>query len=352
MRCLTLADALRERGAQCIFICRPHEGHLLELIAQRDHQLVALPVLQKVVSSSRKGAPYADWLETDWFTDAIDTKQVLSSNILREPLDWLVVDHYALDCLWEQALRPYVRRIAVIDDLADRLHDCDLLLDQNLGRIEKDYGGLLMPNVVKLIGPQFALLRPEFAALRAQSLARRENNSQLRNLLISMGGVDQDNATGQVVDALKGCALPTDLRIIVVMGPHAPWLVKIKAQAEQLPWSTQVLAGVNNMAQLMADSDLAIGAAGGSAWERCCLGLPSLLLVLAENQSAGAVALQNAGAVIALETYQQIGETLDSWQSSHQTSAALRKISLAAAAVTDGNGCIRAADCMMKSIHA
>ncbi|NDB69404.1 MAG: UDP-2,4-diacetamido-2,4,6-trideoxy-beta-L-altropyranose hydrolase, partial [Methylocystaceae bacterium] len=107
-----------------------------------------------------------------------------------------------------------------------------------------------------------------------------------------------------------------------------------------------------NMAQLMAESDLAIGAAGGTSWERCCLGLPSLVLTLAENQSAGAVALQNAGAVIALERFQQITEILESWQLSRQTDANLWKLSHAAAAVADGNGCERVADYMVKSIHA
>jgi UDP-2,4-diacetamido-2,4,6-trideoxy-beta-L-altropyranose hydrolase len=352
MRCLTLADALRERGAQCSFICRPHEGHLLQLIAKRGHQSLALPVLQEAASSSRNVTAYADWLATDWFSDAVDTKQVLNVNMVSETLEWLVVDHYALDRRWEQALRSNARRIMVIDDLADRPHDCDLLLDQNLGRTEKDYVGLLTPNTVTLIGPKYALLRPEFAALRPQSLARRENNSQLRRLLISMGGVDKDNATGQVLDALKACALPTDLQIIIVMGRHAPWLAQIQAQSAHMPWPTQVLAGVCNMAQLMADSDLAIGAAGGTAWERCCLGLPSLVLTLAENQSAGAVALQNTGAAIALETCQQIRVTLDSWQLPHQTDATLRKLSHAAAAVVDGNGCARAVNCMMEGSHA
>ncbi len=352
MRCLTLADALRDRGAQCSFICRPHEGHLLEIIAQRGHQSLALPVLQKGGRSSRKFTAYADWLVTDWFSDAVDTKQVLNVNMVSESLDWLVVDHYALDRRWEQALRTNARRIMVIDDLADRPHDCDLLLDQNLGRDEKDYGSLLTPNTVTLIGTQFALLRPEFAALRPQSLARREKKSQLRNLLIFMGGVDRDNTTGQVLNALKYCDFPTDLRISVVMGPHAPWLPKIQTQAAQVPWPTQVLVEVSNMAQLMADSDLAIGAAGGTAWERCCLGLPSLVLAIAENQFAGAVALQHAGAAIALETFQQIGEAINSMQLFHQTDSTLSKLSRAAAAVTDGYGCARAADWIMESIHA
>jgi UDP-2,4-diacetamido-2,4,6-trideoxy-beta-L-altropyranose hydrolase len=300
MRCLTLADALRAQGARCSFICRPHEGHLLDLIGQRGHLALALPALddREHASDSPSGNAHAAWLGTDWAMDATDTKRILTHSLGNEPLDWLVVDHYALDHQWEQALRCSARRIMVIDDLADRPHDCDLLLDQNLGRTAEDYAGLLPPYATLLIGPQYALLRPEFAALRPYSLARRAHNPQLKRLLITMGGVDKDNVTGKVLDALTACALPPDLRITVVMGPHAPWLAEVRARAAQMPWATEVLVGVNNMAQLMADSDLAIGAAGSTSWERCCLGLPTIQVVLAENQKLIAHALVNAGAAM------------------------------------------------------
>lgn len=352
MRCLTLADALRGRGAQCSFVTRRHEGHLLELIAQRGHQALALPALEEGSQSNLNGTAHAHWLGTDRASDTADTQRALSASIGRPPLDWLVVDHYALESRWEQALRPQARRIMVIDDLADRHHACDMLLDQNLGRHEGDYGGLLKGETITLIGPQYALLRPEFAVLRPQSLARRENTPRLRHLLISMGGVDKDNATGQVLDALKASALPADLRITVVMGPHAPWLAQVQALAEQLPWRTEVLAGVNHMEQLMALSDLAIGAAGSTSWERCCMGLPSVVLVLAENQRAGARALKEMGAAIALETGAQISQFLDSLQDAQCESRVLAEISHAAAAVTDGRGCDRVVDCMVRCTHA
>lgn len=291
MRCLTLADALRERGSRCTFICRPHSGHLVEVIAQRGHNVVCLTSLAEV-SDDLQGAPaHAAWLGTDWQIDAQETHEALGS----EGVDWLVVDHYALDCRWEQALRRYCQNLMVIDDLADRSHDCDVLLDQNLGRTAKDYAGLLKPHTATLIGPQYALLRPEFALLRIQSLARR-TQPQLKHLLITMGGVDKDNATSQVLQALTACHLPPGLRINVVMGPHAPWLADVQQQAAQMPWPTQVLVGVNAMAQLMAESDLCIGAAGSTSWERCCMGLPTLMLVLATNQQDAALALSEMGA--------------------------------------------------------
>lgn len=351
MRCLTLADALRECGASCTFVCRPHQGHLLALITQRGHQTLALPELQESAQTNCNGTGHAHWLCTDWAADAQDTQQTLSARTGGQPVDWLVVDHYALDARWEEVLRPHAKRIMVIDDLADRPHTCDLLLDQNLGRQEADYGSLLKGKTTPLIGPQYALLRSEFLALRAQSLARRQSDPQLRLLLVTMGGVDKDNVTGQVLAALQSCGLPADLRVIVVLGPHAPWLAQVQEQVTHMPWSTKVLVGVDNMAQLMADSDLAIGAAGGTAWERCSLGLPSLVLVLAQNQLLGAVALQDVGAAVAMESQQQILNFMEQFKSASLTKEVLTKLSKAAAAVTDGQGCQRTVKHMLEGAH-
>lgn len=351
MRCLTLADALREQRAQCTFLCRPHQGHLLGFIAQRGHQAVALPELQEVALPNLSGAAHAHWLGTDWVTDSKDTKQALGAHTNGQPVDWLVVDHYALDACWEEALRSQAKRIMVIDDLADRPHVCDLLLDQNLGRSYQDYGGLLRDRSITLIGPEYALLRPEFAALRTQSLARRQSNPQLHHLLVSMGGVDKDNVTGLVLNALQSCKLSVDLSVTVVMGANAPWLAQVQAQAEKMPWYTEVLVGVDNMAQLMADSDLAIGAAGGTAWERCCLGVPSLVFVLAKNQLPGAVALQNAGAAVVMEVPQQIEGFVGSLHTELFGQESLAKVSKAAAAVTDGEGCQRVVELLLEDIH-
>lgn len=345
MRCLTLADALRERGANCSFVCRPHQGHLLAIIAQRGHQALALPELKEGAERNRNDTAHGHWLGTDWSTDAQDTQKTLSAHMGGQPADWLVVDHYALDARWEEAFRPQANRIMVIDDLADRPHACDLLLDQNLGRKEADYCGLLKGKTTTLVGPQYALLRPEFAALRAQSLARRQTNPQLRRLLITMGGVDKDNATGQVLAALQNCNLPADLRVTVVMGPHAPWLVQVQAQAAQIPWPTEVLVGVDNMAELMAESDLAIGAAGSTSWERCCLGVPTIQVALAQNQEAIAQALSGAGAALILQG-QIVAQTLSHLISNVASTEKLYAVSQVASVVTEGKGALFMCDLM------
>jgi len=343
MRCLTLADALRVQGAHCHFISRAHPGHLMEVIRQRGHMANSLsaPVQKeqaavKEIASTNQLA-HAPWLCSTWQTDAQETAPVLAS---LKP-DWLVVDHYALDKRWEEALGAYYRKLLVIDDLADRLHSSDLLLDQNLGRQPQDYASLVPERCQVLTGPSYALLRPEFSALRPYSLQRREAQPGLRQLLISMGGVDKTNATGKVLLALKACTLPADCLISVVMGLTAPWFHSVKEFAAQMPWATEVLVNVNDMAQRMADSDLAIGAAGSTSWERCCLGLPTLMVVLADNQRGIASSAEFAGAAIVLDINngaQFAGLLKSSIASLAQNETALTSLSRAAATVTIGCG--------------
>jgi UDP-2,4-diacetamido-2,4,6-trideoxy-beta-L-altropyranose hydrolase len=353
MRCLTLADSLRKIGTECIFICRPHIGNLLNLIATRGHQAIALPVLQESASPNYDGMAHADWLGIESCADAADTIQVLNTSLVGIPLDWLVIDHYALDHNWEGTLRPYTQCIMVIDDLANRKHDCDMLLNQNLGRSTKDYEGLVNTDTTTmLIGPQYALLRPEFAAFRTHSLARRAQGPQFKHLLVAMGGVDMNNVTGQLLKILKKCTLPPDLHITVVMGTHSPWLVNIQVQARSMSRPTKVLIGISNIAEIMSESDLALGAAGGMAWERCCLGLSSFVVVVAENQQFGATALQKTGATIALKSCTELSEVLSQLQSVQSMNTRLTQLSNAAAALTDGTGCARVTAKMIDKNHA
>ncbi len=297
MRCLTLANELKGQGHECWFVCREHPGNLGELIRSQGHGLTLLPAPTNHSPQEKDAASedYGLWLGVPWQEDARLTLEV----ILPLKPDWLVVDHYALDVQWERFMSSAVGEIMVIDDLANRPHECALLLDQTFGRSVKDYQHLVTDNCKLLCGSQYALLRPEFVQLRPYSLQRR-SNPVLRQLLITMGGSDKDNVTGRVLDALRESELPSDCRIVVVMGAMAPWLEAVKQQAKHFPWSTEVKVNVSNMAQVMVDSDLAIGAAGAASWERCCLGLPSILVIIAENQKTVALNLQKVGAAVCL----------------------------------------------------
>lgn len=341
MRCLTLASALSARGANCHFICRAHHGNLIEVIQGKSYIVHVLPVVPATGSDSTALDPgkYAPLDQSLWLgaTQAQDAEAC--SHILKEQKpDWLIVDHYALDARWELVLAPNYKKLMVIDDLADRPHACDLLLDQTFGRDAADYHPFVRPTCRLLCGSQYALLRPEFAALRHCSLQRR-SRPVVRELLITMGGVDKNNATGHVLKALRTCFLPADCRITVVMGAMAPWLGEVRTQAQGMPAITRVLVGVSDMAQLMADSDLAIGAAGATSLERCCLGLPTIMLVLAENQRMVAHGLERSGGVKLIQLSQiattQFRELLFSVISEP---AKLRHMSDCAASVVDGSG--------------
>jgi UDP-2,4-diacetamido-2,4,6-trideoxy-beta-L-altropyranose hydrolase len=344
-----LADALRVKGAECHFICRALSGHLMESIRLRGYLVNSLlgPV-QPAQAAVKNGTntdqvwqpnqqhkqAYGTWLGSTWESDAQETAAVLTN---LQP-DWLVVDHYAIDQRWEEALAAYYRQLLVIDDLADRPHRCNLLLDQNLGRRPQDYSDLVPALCRVLTGPHYSLLRPEFALLRPYSLKRRQTHPTLRQLLITMGGVDQTNATKQVLQALKTCPLPQGIRISVVMGLTAPWLLDVRELARQMPWSTKVVVNVSDMAQRMADSDLVIGAAGSTSWERCCLGVPTLLVVLAENQQIGAQGMEAAHAVRLIGGVNDIATQLPLAVAELIEKERRSRMSHAASAVTDGRG--------------
>ena len=300
IRCLTLADALKNQGAECYFICREHRGHLMGLIAQRGHHVDSLPYIEASQQSKQHNLvidlAHSSWLGATQKQDADLCIAIIES---LQP-NWLIVDHYALDIRWEQELRPYCQQLMVIDDLADRQHGCDLLLDQTFGRDLKDYVPRVPISCEILCGTEYALLRPEFSEWRDFSLERRENG-QLKHLLINLGGVDKDNITTQILIVLKQCALPAELKITVVMGGTAPWIKDVCQQAKDMPWITDVMVGVDNMAELMAKSDLAIGAAGSTSWERCCLGLPTIMICMAENQYMIAKNLHDLGAAISIQ---------------------------------------------------
>lgn len=342
MRCLTLADALRRRGAVSRFVCRAHAGNLIDSILKRGFEVIALPHDTRICAAPPYNvAPsfaYAHWLGADWEIDAEETRAALEG----KPVDWLVVDHYALDARWERSLRTVCRRLMVIDDLADRQHDCDLLLDQNLGRSVTHYEELVSEGCTVLVSPRYALLRPEFAALRSYSVGRRANR-QLKRLLISLGGVDKDNVTGKVLEALRSCPLPSHSDITVILGPHAPWIDAVRAQAASIPWPVVVLINARNMARLMAESDLAIGASGTTAWERCCLGLPTISLILAPNQRECAIALRDAGAVMLAHVGTGFAATLQKQIKEMTDSDTLTAFSSRSRQITDGAGATRLA---------
>lgn len=294
VRCLTLAAALRGRGAQCLFISQDHGGEFLDRIRENDFELVALPTPRSSFmpqGNSGNASPYLAWLRCDWQVDAEQTRPVLE----RDPPKWLIVDHYALDARWESALRPHCRRLLAIDDLADRDHNCDLLLDQNLQE-DGRYANRIPKRCRTLIGPKYALLRPQFALARKRQPVR---HGQVSRILVFFGGVDSSGETQKALAAIEMLDRP-DLAIDVVIGRGNPHYSAIQEICRRLVNNVEIYCDVEDMAARMASADLFIGAGGSSSWERCSLGLPSIIMATAENQIPQSEALARAGAQIYL----------------------------------------------------
>jgi UDP-2,4-diacetamido-2,4,6-trideoxy-beta-L-altropyranose hydrolase len=273
MRCITLADALRQRGGRVRFVSRHMTPHLQAMLTDHGHELTLLGAPS--VAAALDELDHAEWLGTSQAQDAQDTLHALNDRYW----DWLIVDHYALDARWESRLRGVAHNIGVIDDIADRRHDCDILLDQN---IQDDHGGAYAGKVPDqcelLLGPRFALLRGEFRALRDKVQPR---TGPVACVLIFLGGVDAENYTGRALDACAGLE-DTGVRVDVVVGLQHPERSRIEAQCSERGFICHVQT--TRMAELMAAADLAIGAGGSATWERCCLGLPTLAICVAENQ--------------------------------------------------------------------
>jgi UDP-2,4-diacetamido-2,4,6-trideoxy-beta-L-altropyranose hydrolase len=297
MRCLTLANDLREQGADITFVCREHPGHLFELIESSNHQLIRLlPPVEEVGGY----LAHAHWLGTTQEEDARQTAEALKA---LGHLDWLIIDHYALDVKWEMLMRPHAERIVVIDDLADRKHDCDVLLDQNLHQdMQERYDNFVPPDCKKLLGPKYALLRYEFKDARKNL---RTRDGSVKRIFVFFGGSDPTNETGKTLRAIQQLSR-TDIAIDVVVGATNPHQQDIASLCAALP-ETRLYWQVNNIAELMARADLAVGAGGGTMWERCCLGLPTIVMSVATNQQSGCEAVASAGGILYLGKAKSVG---------------------------------------------
>lgn len=278
MRCLALADSLRKCGAEIAFISRDLQGNLFDIIKQEGHKLHVMP---------------ADGENLDWDQDAVKTAAILAS---ADKPDWLVVDHYQLDAKWEKKIRPLINKLMVIDDVANRPHDCDLILDQNYHSNPKGrYETMIPKGCIQLLGPRFALLRPEFEAARK---GIQPHDGAVKRILVFFGGSDSVNMTAKAIQAVEQLARP-DIALDVVVGAANPHVAEIRVLCEGRP-NTTYYCHPPGLAQLMLAADLVLGAGGATHWERCCLGLPSVVVTLAENQVPSTSALAEDGYLLYL----------------------------------------------------
>jgi UDP-2,4-diacetamido-2,4,6-trideoxy-beta-L-altropyranose hydrolase len=287
MRCRTLANFLHKRGARIHFITRAHPGHLGDILVRDGFEVTLLPNPKAEEVNCRDN--YGSWLGATQYEDSEQTIAAIDN----QECAWLIVDHYGLDHMWEARLRLHTQKLMVIDDLANRHHDCDVLLDQNYvdGSHER-YKAWVSAQCQLLLGPRYALLRPEYAEYRETLLSRI---GKISRVMVFMGGSDNANITGKVLAALSGDRL-AHLDVDVVMGPNFIHKDDVIRQATSRP-NTNIYTNRPHLADLMANADLAIGAGGITTWERMCLGLPSVVMSIAENQVPACEALDSLGLI-------------------------------------------------------
>ena len=343
MRCKALADELIRRGANVVFVCRDYPGNWTQVLTADGLETRILDrrnLCHGPVSQS-DGSHSASPVDFDQMQDADETLRALGS---MGP-DWLVVDHYLLDSKWEMRLRDRAVKIMVIDDVVERFHECDLILNQSVcSDSEGIYSGLVTGNVDKLLGPKFALLRREFRELRNN---RRSRNGSMNRILIFFGTVDP---TGETLKALVAVDMfqNSDIMTDVVVGRSSPDLREIEAMCNSSD-NMRFHCPASSMAKLILEADISIGAGGVTSLERCCLGLPAIVKPIASNQFSLTACLFQAGAIAEIPSSVMTGPKDYLRQLCMIDSVRLTEMGLAASELVDGAGCARVAQRMLDS---
>lgn len=327
MRCLTLADELRKHGVQVTFACSEVPGNLNDLLEKRGYPVYRM----------NEGIPEA---KLDWKRDA---RQLEAFHRASSPVDWLIVDHYELDARWERTVKRLFHRLMVVDDLANRPHVGDLLLDQNWYRNpENRYDSWVPETCIRLLGPTYALLRPEFIKTKHTLRAR---TGEVRRVLVFFGGSDPSNETSKVVAAARGLELEFDF-VVGISNPHRQDLVSSVSELG----NARVHVQVENMGELMASADLGLMAGGSVTWERCCLSLPALVVTVADNQIRVAQDLAEVGYHYYLGPARDLGpqEYRQALIRACEQVAENRAMALRCQALVDGLGASRVCDNLLE----
>lgn len=293
MRCLTLADALKKVGFDISFAMRPQPGDLCDFVETRGFEVVDMSIPHNW-SEPDDSSDYEAWLQMSEEDDAQNFIE-----LIRE-VDIVIVDHYGINLGWEKRIKSELNcNLMAVDDLL-RPHDADLVLDQNLGRTSKDYVNKVPKGCVILAGTQFALLNERFAILHKGAL-QRSNPASMKEqkLLISMGGIDKPNSTLKILQALSRRA--EKINTTVLLSKNSPNYDSVSSFCANNKGWVNHIPFTNDMASLMLEHTLAIGAPGATSWERACMGLPSIVVPLAENQRDIGKSLSQHAATLTLE---------------------------------------------------
>ncbi len=294
MRCFVLAQVLRDDGHNVLFSMRAQEGDLVDLVVSKGflvHKLIN-PIAWKKPAHD---LDYSAWLHV---TEQEDATSFCEKN---RNADLVIVDHYSLNISWETQVKASLNcKVFVIDDLLRR-HSCNLLLDQTLGRKITDYNGLIPKCTKAIIGCEYAILNPYFAQVRVRNKYDPKGIIVKHKVLVSMGGIDNVNVTLSVVKELVNYGLNNFNLVTVVISPKSPFYENV---IEYIANYTEFIVQVDfveNMAELMLNHTISIGSPGATSWERACIGLPSIVVPLADNQKMVCHQLTEHGAAIKVE---------------------------------------------------
>jgi UDP-2,4-diacetamido-2,4,6-trideoxy-beta-L-altropyranose hydrolase len=328
-RCINLAEVLRSRGSEVSFVCRDDEAKSFKALEDRLLATVLLPMLEvgEVISQQE---------------DAQQTIQALQG----ERPEWLIVDTYALDKDWERFMRPHVSKIAVIEDLSGREHDCDLLLDQNYSeRSDSSFEKFVPEKCELLLGPRFALIGEHFRRLRELKSMR---TPEIKRIFVFCGGSDPQNLTQQVIDEISFSEL-SNIAVDVVVGAQNKTFDR--QAALKLNANIEIHDAGGEFARIMSRADLAIGAGGTTSWERMCLGIPSIVVSIAENQNSACEKLGRDGLVNYLGTQSSLkpGAIKDAVIKAKNKFASFFDQIERGQILVDGRGCKRVAEFMCPS---
>ncbi len=269
MRCLAIAQAWKDAGGEVSFITACRDEGLLQRLRDEGFDIELLSYT------------YPD--ESDWNT----TRDILSGY----PGAWVVLDGYHFDEVYQRQLRQAGHRLLVIDDMAHLKHYyADIVLNQNLHAEQLRYA--CEPYTRLLLGTRYVLLKREFLAWKKW---RREIPRVARRVLVTLGGGDPENNMLKVIQALQKVDIP-DLEATVVIGASNPHASVLDQVAKQSCIPIHLVHDAKNMPELMAWADVGVSSAGTTAWELLFLALPSLFIILADNQRYTAEYVERQGA--------------------------------------------------------
>ena len=328
-RCINLAEVLRSRGNEVSFVCRDDEAQSFRALEDRLFATVLLPMLSagEVVNQQE---------------DAQQTIQAL----LGERPEWLIIDTYTLDKVWERLMRPHVAKIAVIEDLSSREHDCDLLIDQNYSERSATSFAKFVPKTCELLlGPRFALIGDQFRKLRE---LKSKPAPELKRIFIFCGGSDPQNLTQKAIDEISGSEL-SNIAVDVVVGAQNKTFDR--EAALKLNANIEIHEASGEFARIMSIADLAIGAGGTTSWERLCLGVPSIVVSIAENQNSACEKLGRDGLInyLGAQSSLKSGALRDAVVNAKTNYASLFDQVERGQILVDGRGCERVAEVMCPS---